>query len=194
MKLQNLTHVINVYAGRYHKCALTSNGKVFCWGDNSRRQIGNNAISFFNPTSTEVSGPAGVSGSSVNGWHACATTNDETVPCWGDNSKAQLGSVSESTGTPLSVAGVTDVADLATEVSDSCARKRDGSVVCWGRDDNGELGDAMNQPSRGPVGMKALSDVIALGGGEFQMCAIKTGGVVVCWGNNTNGALVTERQ
>ena len=45
--LSNLVRVISVAAGLQHTLALTSTGKVFSFGDNSRMQLGKNHLQFF---------------------------------------------------------------------------------------------------------------------------------------------------
>ncbi len=79
-----------VAAGAYHACALTAAGAVYCWGDNSRGQIGN-GTRIDAPTPTRVAAPAPFIAISAGFAHTCALTGDSTVYCWGDNTLGQVG-------------------------------------------------------------------------------------------------------
>ena len=44
VRVEELSNVIAVAAGRSHYVVLLSDGTVWAWGDNSRGQIGNNTV------------------------------------------------------------------------------------------------------------------------------------------------------
>ena len=70
--------MVAVGAGIFHSCALQSNGRATCWGNNELRQ-------------TDVPASlAGVVALSVGEYHNCALKIDGTVTCSGDNSGGQI--------------------------------------------------------------------------------------------------------
>ncbi len=83
--------VTAITAGGTYTCALTSNGKVMCWGNNTQGQLGNGTIDQqIKPT--DVSGlSSGIIAITAGDLHACALTLDGIVKCWGSNFLGQLG-------------------------------------------------------------------------------------------------------
>jgi alpha-tubulin suppressor-like RCC1 family protein len=78
-----------VQSGIGHACGLTLTGVTFCWGSNSRGQLGRMGDS--SPTPVRVSGNLVFEGIPVSYGHTCGVTAAHQVWCWGDNSNGQLG-------------------------------------------------------------------------------------------------------
>lgn len=84
--LDGLT-MVEISAGGTSTCALDSTGQAWCWGSNTRGQLGTTAVPVFGtaPVPVAVMQPAGVhftmlsSGSS----HVCAIGDDDNMYCWG---------------------------------------------------------------------------------------------------------------
>ena len=117
-------------------CALTVEGRVFCWGDNGYGQAGaspDKAV-VFEPT--EVGGLEGVAQISVGDTHACALLEGGSVACWGNNTSRQIGIETDSTDpvlSPTQVEGLSgEVVSIDAGYQDTCAVLTDGSVQCWG--------------------------------------------------------------
>ncbi len=79
-------------------CAVLSDGKVQCWGDNAEGELGDGTFTgpetcFYacSRTPVTVSGLSTAVGVSVGGQVACANLSDGNVECWGANSEGQLG-------------------------------------------------------------------------------------------------------
>jgi alpha-tubulin suppressor-like RCC1 family protein len=131
-----------IAAGESHTCALTSDGRIFCWGRADRQQLGGEEMTSL-PPSPIVGPPAAVAIAS-GGDHSCALTGDGHVWCWGANEVGQLGKGQASpSSAPAEVAGLGNVSAIAAGANHSCALRTDGSVWCWGGNHSGQLGDGV---------------------------------------------------
>ena len=67
-----------------YTCALTTEGKAYCWGWNQYGRLGNNSTTN-SSTPVAVQMPAGVSFQSIaaGNIHTCALTNEGKAYCWG---------------------------------------------------------------------------------------------------------------
>ncbi len=137
-----LTDVKTISAGNAHSCAITNAGKVFCWGDNSKRQVGDGTLET-RLTETEVVGlPPNIAAISAGYEHSCALTAGGAVWCWGDNAYGQLGDGTTQTRTaPVAVSGLSNsVVGLDAGILHTCAVLASGEVRCWGYNFEGQIG------------------------------------------------------
>lgn len=100
-----------LYAGELHTCAITSENRAVCWGDNNESQLGLEGAgsdSVLQPDQavrpTEFNEELRFRHLAPSVAHTCGVT-DETDPrvfCWGNNVEGQLGngSVPENTAVP----------------------------------------------------------------------------------------------
>lgn len=99
------TAAVAVATGLAHSCAVLTDDRLYCWGDNSSGQVGNGS-SADAPTPVQVT-IGGVQAVALGDNHTCALLNDGKVTCWGSDSQGQLGngpgvgSVSAPTGVPI---------------------------------------------------------------------------------------------
>jgi alpha-tubulin suppressor-like RCC1 family protein len=136
-----LAQAQEVRVGYRSTCARESDGSVWCWGDNSRGQLGVASLvttqSLF-ATRVPLAAPATRLAASPGDTH-CAITEDSGVQCWGWNQYAQAGAPSSSSVGPTVVLTAASgeplrgVVDLAPDfrMQAMCARTMTG-LVCWG--------------------------------------------------------------
>jgi len=74
-----------------HRCAVTTDGKVWCWGANDQGQLGSG------PAGTNAAAPALVTALTdavqvvAGARHTCARRRDGAIWCWAANGAGQLG-------------------------------------------------------------------------------------------------------
>ncbi len=186
----------DVFAGGRVSCALTSDNRLTCWGQNHKGQIGNGT--------TQVNGgvaPTAVSNiptsfvpSQVDpgGRHVCAAATSGAVWCWGDDDRHQLGTAADgaiAVNVPGQADTVTNAASVATGLEYSCAVGADNTVACWGRNQLGQLGRGSVTPatSAAPTAVTVGAPVAKVAAGKAFACALTTAGAVWCWGDNVAG-------
>jgi alpha-tubulin suppressor-like RCC1 family protein len=84
--------IVKVSMNSRPTCALSEDGRVFCWGDNRTGAIGNGTLSQREPTPSEVVDlPESITAISAGGEHVCAVGESGAIYCWGRNYYGQLG-------------------------------------------------------------------------------------------------------
>ncbi|HMM62304.1 MAG TPA: prepilin-type N-terminal cleavage/methylation domain-containing protein, partial [Candidatus Saccharibacteria bacterium] len=152
-----------VSTGNYHACAIDSNDKAYCWGDNYLGQLGINntiddVISIPSPVYTlgVLSGKTLKSIDSGYGY-ACAIASDDQAYCWGNNYRGQLGNNSTSnTSVPVAVdtSGVLSgktMKSISVGMYQACVIASDNQAYCWGYNNNGQLGNNSTSNTSVPV-------------------------------------------
>jgi len=178
-------------ASSYHACAIHSAGKLSCWGDNSKGQLGTGSFT----SSTNAKPVVGVSDArdvAVGYIHTCMVHHDGTASCFGWNASGALGqgnTQADEVSSPQKVPGVVDAVQVVAGNHYACVRRLGGSVSCWGYNGHGQLGIGEkpidNMPTPTPV--EGLTDAVFLAGGQSHACAVRANGKVVCWGRNYFG-------
>jgi len=200
-----LSGISAISVGTQVICALSTAGNVYCWGDNSSGEIGNNSTTN-SYTPVEVLGVggtgflSGITAISTSYDVTCALSNSGNVYCWGDNTYGELGTNSTTSSlTPVEVLGVggsgvlSGVNSIATNGANSCATITSGNVYCWGANFLGMLGNNSNVESNAPVevlGVGAsgfISGITSISSENYTMCTTSSSGNVYCWGDNQYG-------
>lgn len=181
-----------VSVGYYHACALTTKGKLWCWGYNGVGQLGDGTTTQSPKPVAVVGLGKGVKAVSVGYLQTCAITSKGAAKCWGSNTAGQLGDNSmTSRSTPVTVYGLgKHVKQISTGFQSTCAVTTKGKALCWGYNSSGQLGNGTTTQSAMPVVVSGLAKgTAAVKMGVSHACALTTKGKVLCWGANNYGEL-----
>jgi alpha-tubulin suppressor-like RCC1 family protein len=106
-----LSGIASIGVGFFHTCALSTTGGVYCWGNNSRGELGNNSTtdSYVPVQVVGVGGTgllSGIATIAVGAFHTCALSATGRIDCWGDNYYGELGNNSTTNShVPVEVTG-----------------------------------------------------------------------------------------
>lgn len=206
--------IIQVACGSAHTLALTSDGQVYAWGENSSGQLGDgSSITRNAPVAVNISsGSSALFGKSVvaisaGAFHSLALCSDGSVVGWGSNGSGQLGdgtattqrssAVSVDTATGSSALFGKSVVAISAGANHSLALCSDGAVIGWGFNGSGQLGDGSITNRSTPVATNTNSGTSALYGksvtairtGPYHSLALCSDGLIVAWGYNNSGQL-----
>jgi alpha-tubulin suppressor-like RCC1 family protein len=188
-----------VSAGVLHTCAVEQNGSLWCWGRNMEGQIGDgnkpgvDDCSIWWPIGNDCNKyptyiTSDVTLVSVGAKHTCATKQNGSLWCWGENNWGQLGNgtyVQKTTPHPV----ITPAGTLSISVGreHSCAIKTDGSLWCWGNNYWGKLGNGETGGGDYYFPSYVSPSMLFISLGRDHSCAVKIDGSLWCWGKNLNG-------
>ena len=189
-----LDPIVQVAAGYTHTCVRTTLGQIYCAGENSHGQLGNNTTT---PSTTPVM-VQGLTSPAIDiaagDDFSCAVLDNNTAMCWGDNNAGKLG-VPTSVGQSLTATatlGLTNAVDIELGRYHSCAvvLAATETVSCWGSNTRGQLGADVSSSSHIPTTVPGIMDIRSLRVGPETTCVIqRSDGAVYCWGNNSRGQL-----
>jgi alpha-tubulin suppressor-like RCC1 family protein len=208
-----------IAAGREFTLALTSDGQLFAWGDNSRNQLGDGtATNRPSPVSVRMDGTGPITTIDAGYFHSGAITATGSVMMWGDNSFGQLGDGSTFPRTlpvPLNTSGNLAgkrITSLALGRNHSLGLTSEGRVFGWGLNDYGTLGDGTTTLRTSPAPVR--TDGALLGrfvtsiyaGGESSMAVsdgseievdhmgipLQSGSGMIDFGTTLTGASLTR--
>jgi alpha-tubulin suppressor-like RCC1 family protein len=178
---------VDLAVGGAHACAVTADGKVRCWGDNRRGQLGAGLVDPLHPNPVVVRGIEGATAVASSASTTCALLAGGAVSCWGDNDHGQTGSDVTHTEEandlvlPTRVPKLSGATALALGGQTSCALLPSG-VWCWGRSQLASEKSERKDQSPEPSQLGELSGVQSIVGRDGNFCAVRRG-EVVCWGD-----------
>lgn len=189
VQVSGVTGAVRVKGGRYHSCATTAAGTLFCWGWNASGQLGNgNQTERFTAADT---GLTGVKDFATGLAHTCALLEGGQVRCVGYNEFGQL-----STSAPplhqlawVDFQAGSEVSKVRAGLNATCVLAA-GKVWCAGRNDFGILGRPLSlAQSAVPLEIEGLPPLVDFSMGVSHACGRSDEGEIWCWGFNANGQL-----
>jgi alpha-tubulin suppressor-like RCC1 family protein len=174
-----------------HTCALTTEGKAYCWGYNGWGALGANSNVSQSPTPVAVASNQTFRSISAGSDHACAVTFDNVAYCWGNNDWRQLGTGTAAQSAPVQVSNSIAFASVTAGASFTCGVATNGSTYCWGANSIGQTGDGKTinygnvfvSAPQAVVGGQAFKSVSL---GSQYACGVTLGGQAYCWGSNNS--------
>ena len=195
--LTSVTAPIVASGGSSFGCAAGT-AKVWCWGGDSKLQMGASETSCGQQTSSATPCAPTVLASvtdaaSLAAWAngACALVVGGAVKCWGDQEWGTLGNgvVSTAASAPVATKVLTSgVTSLSAANGSACAVKA-GSVYCWGNNTAGQLGTGTTVGESTPTLVSGLSGITGVAVGMNSAYAWNAAGQVWAWGTNDAGEL-----
>lgn len=196
--------VVKVALGNYFSCAITTEGRAYCWGMNNNGNLGtgdytNTIVPVAVSTSGLLSGKFIIDISAGYYGHACVVDSIGDAFCWGDNSSGgRLGNGSEYIALlPVAVdkTGVLagkQLKSISAGTVSTCAVSTDGLGYCWGNGGYGRLGNNSSVNSPYPVevimdGALAGKTLKQISAASSHTCALASDNQVYCWGHNAEG-------
>jgi len=191
--LTQITH------GTYYVCALDTDGKAYCWGNNYSGQLGNNSTDSNSsvPVAVDTTGVlAGKTLTQISGGNGktCAIDSNSQVYCWGGSYLGDGSTAGSLVPVAVDMTGVLagkTLAQITVGTRQVCVLDTAGKAYCWGGNDYGELGNNSTTDSTVPVAVdttgvlagKTLKQISAKG----NTCALDTDGKAYCWGDGYLG-------
>lgn len=186
-----------------HTCAVGLDKQVYCWGDNTRGNLGT-GITTSEMLPTAANSAVAFAAVSAGPYHTCALSTVGRVYCWGTNLFGELGGAPANdtcdglpcTRTPAEVPGQRGYRAISVRGRSTCAIGADSLAYCWGLDDYGQLGTAAQLTTCAglpcattAVAVGSLGKITAISTGLRHACAIGINGAAYCWGQNSDGRL-----
>lgn len=162
--IPNGTKLINMAIGYNSACAISHQGKAYCWGANTSGQLGSDYVKQGNFYSSV---PVAIATGTTNGIpsdtrlvqvavaesSACALSQSGNAYCWGNNYRGQLGNDGHGAfhNTPVQVSmpmvdqhgteTPVKFLQIAGESKSFCAAANNHHIYCWGDNAGGQLGN-----------------------------------------------------
>ncbi len=131
--------------GNSVSCAVDTDNRAFCWGDNRIGAVGDGTSGFgvIRIRPTAVLGGLLFSMVSTGGAHTCGITTTSLAYCWGSDGNFQLGDGNgqvNDRSTPGAVVGGHRFRAITTGTLHTCGITVTDQAYCWGINFDGQLG------------------------------------------------------
>ena len=194
-------HYPAVSLGATHHAAITANGDLYTWGDNSTGQLGH-GDQFYRDTPTKVEALTDVIAVSLStadigqglGVLSAAITADGKLYTWGrnyygygDNRRYPPNHKNSDESTPTRVEGLPNVVSASLDSGEIAVITDEGDLYTWAVDDSGDSDESTIQGT--PTKVAELSNVVAASLSTGTIAAITSNGDLYTWGDNRGGQL-----
>jgi alpha-tubulin suppressor-like RCC1 family protein len=197
--------IVDIDAGANHVVASTSSNRIFTWGENTFKQLGDgtstnafkpvDVTAGFNPNPTKT-----VEKIVASFFNTIVLFTDNTVRISGDNGNGNLlqGNFTQvssvMTANTSAFVGVNNIIDIGMYHSHGYILLNTGKVGTWGNNAFGQLGNASTTISSSIItvsfsGLVGGETVTSVATGKNHSVALTSEGKIFFWGRNTNYAI-----
>jgi len=189
LDMQLPSRAVQVEFKESHGCAVTEDGKLYCFGSNDNGESGQPRSSSCLGVPTEVPGIDDAVHVTLAMQHTCVLRRSGAVTCFGESAGLGNGNVprpAEDEPPPmLDVPDLDGVVALKSSRVATCALDSAGTLKCWGVSQCGALGISENCEStlvKYPTVVQPTLDILNFGMDDGLTCALTRKGIVQCWG------------
>jgi hypothetical protein len=167
-------------SGARGPCGLTPAGAVYCWGENSRGQLGPSVAlgdTLTSPTLVPMPEPL----AQLSGFNQsfCGVSAGGTGYCWGYNNRGQLGDGTQTDrSSPVEVSGGHRWAMIAVGSLGSCGIDVNRQLWCWGT----MYGSGTSVIELTPVPVAHDLRFTSVSAAARKACAVTVDHEAYCWG------------
>lgn len=183
--------VIQISTGWGHVCALTSTGKVKCWGRNGTNELGQGTYDDVGDNELPSTIPFISLGGkakyiSAGSGNTCAILENGNFRCWGKNQRGETGYPQEDMtyfGSPSSRPELNlgfAAREIVSRNTYTCGLMSNGKMKCWG----GSKGFLKDQ-----VPLPIPENITKISASDEHTCALLNNASIRCWGSNEYAAL-----
>lgn len=199
--------ISSVTLGKMHAIAVTSENRIFTWGDNGYGQLGDETTTDKHEPTDITSQFSLIQGEviievSLGSSHSSAITSEGRIFTWGSNSNGKLGNgTSENSSKPIDITSQFNlavgekVASVSLGYASSLVITSEGRVFSWGYNEDGELGDGTTLSKFVPTEITnqfnlAIGETItSISSGAYHSSAVTSENRLFTWGNNSSAKL-----
>lgn len=175
----------SISAGNDHVCALTPQGKAYCWGHNGAGELGD-GTQVSSATPIPVAGDLTFRQIVASYHYTCALTVQGDAYCWGPNwGNLGDGTLTERL-TPTPVQNGPRFRELSPNAP-SCGVTEAGAAYCWGNNYQGEVGDGTTVDRLVPTLVAGGISFHQVRRGYSTTCGVAATRDVYCWGSVLDG-------
>jgi len=177
-----------------HTCGISADKLAFCWGDNSRGQLGDGSTEDrLKPTAVDTN--VRFVGITVGGNQTCGWTPEYQAFCWGDNAVGELGDGTTTNRPHPTVVANFGPIRISAGAAHTCADSLNNVLYCWGSNAKGQLGSPLPTNQTFPSQVNLHNFVRSMSVGATHTCVLAQGpssapeGGASCAGSNGDGQL-----
>ncbi len=189
---------IDIATGENHTCTITSSKNVYCWGDNSKGQLGTGDLisigdSSSHPLISNINFQNSIPvklflGGDTSCLKSISPTSQDEFYCWGNWGKNEFKKL------PTKLTFGNQIIKASFSSHHGCFILESGKAHCWGSNGLGQLGlennleKTLENASESVLISESIKD-ISVGGAHT--CVTTSPGKLKCFGKTESGALGT---